>query len=58
VLDGHSQSLAFLGSALGVPQIPLGVDHFGQSGIRADLYRHYGLDAEAIERAARLLLGL
>jgi pyruvate dehydrogenase E1 component len=57
VIDGHSHALAFLGSALGVPQIPLGVDHFGQSGARADLYRHYGIDAAAIERAARLLLG-
>ena len=29
VLDGHSHALGFLGSALGVPQIPLGVDSFG-----------------------------
>jgi pyruvate dehydrogenase E1 component len=57
VLDGHSQALAFLGAALGVPQLPLGVDHFGQSGALADLYRHYGLDAGAIAGAARLLLG-
>ena len=57
VLDGHSHALAFLGSALGVPQIPLGVDHFGQSGRRQDLYRHYGIDADAVARAARLLLG-
>jgi pyruvate dehydrogenase E1 component len=57
VLDGHSQALAFLGAALGVPQIPLGVDHFGQSGSRGDLYRHYGLDAGAIADAARVLLG-
>jgi len=57
VLDGHSHALAFLGSALGVPQAALGVDHFGQSGARADLYRHYGIDASAIARAARMLLG-
>ena len=57
VLDGHSHTLAFLGSALGVPQLPLGVDHFGQSGARAELYHHYGIDAAAIARAARLLLG-
>ncbi len=57
VLDGHSHALAFLGSALGVPQVALGVDHFGQSGTRGDLYRHYGIDAEAIVGAARLLLG-
>jgi pyruvate dehydrogenase E1 component len=57
VLDGHSHTLAFIGSALGVPQIPLGVDDFGQSGTRADLYRHYGIDADSIANAARLLLG-
>ncbi|HEU5191570.1 MAG TPA: pyruvate dehydrogenase, partial [Methylomirabilota bacterium] len=57
VLDGHSHGLAFLGAALGVPQIPLGVDDFGQSGTRADLYRHYGIDAPALVAAARTLLG-
>jgi pyruvate dehydrogenase E1 component len=57
VLDGHSHALAFLGGALGVPQVALGVDDFGQSGTRRDLYRHYGIDAAAIVRAARLLLG-
>ncbi|MBI2153920.1 MAG: pyruvate dehydrogenase [Candidatus Rokubacteria bacterium] len=57
VLDGHSHALAFIGAALGVPQIPLGVDDFGQSGARADLYRHYGIDADAIAHAAKLLLG-
>jgi pyruvate dehydrogenase E1 component len=57
VLDGHSHALAFLGSALGVPQIPLGVDHFGQSGTRPDLYRHYGIDAAAVVHAALTVLG-
>ena len=57
VLDGHSHALAFLGGALGVPQLALGVDDFGQSGTRADLYRHYGIDASAIAAAARTLLG-
>jgi pyruvate dehydrogenase E1 component len=57
VLDGHSHALAFIGSALGVPQQALGVDDFGQSGARGDLYRHYGIDAPAIARAARVLLG-
>ncbi len=56
VLDGHSHALAFIGAALGAPQIPLGVDSFGQSGARRDLYRHYGIDAAAIAAAARLLL--
>ena len=57
VLDGHSHGLAFLGSALGVPQLALGVDHFGQSGSRRDLYAHYGIDAAAVAAAARTLLG-
>jgi len=57
VLDGHSHGLAFLGGALGVPQLALGVDGFGQSGTRPDLYRHYGIDAEAIVVAATVLLG-
>ena len=56
VLDGHSHALAWLGTVLGVPHAPLGVDTFGQSGARADLYRHYGIDPDAIARAARLLL--
>jgi pyruvate dehydrogenase E1 component len=57
VLDGHSHALAFLGGALGVPQLALGVDDFGQSGTRGDLYRHYGIDADAVVQAARTLLG-
>ena len=48
--------LAWLGTALGVPHAPLGVHGFGQSGARADLYRHYQIDAEAIAQAARLAL--
>jgi pyruvate dehydrogenase E1 component len=57
VLDGHPHTLAFIGSALGVTQVPLGVSDFGQSGARDDLYRHYGIDAAAIVRAAHTLLG-
>ena len=57
VLDGHSHALAFIGAALGVPQQALGVDDFGQSGARGDLYRHYGIDAAAIAQAAQVLVG-
>jgi pyruvate dehydrogenase E1 component len=57
VHDGHSHGLAFLGSALGVPQQALGVDGFGQSGSRRDLYGHYGIDAASIARSAQTLLG-
>jgi pyruvate dehydrogenase E1 component len=33
------------------------VEHFGQAGSIPDLYRHYGIDAEAIVAAGRVLLG-
>lgn len=56
-LDGHPHTLAWLGAALGLPQVPLGVHGFGQSGARADLYRHYGIDAGALVAAARQALG-
>ena len=56
VLDGHPHALAWLGTAVGVPQVPLGVTGFGQSGARDDLYRHYGIDPETIAAAARLAL--
>jgi pyruvate dehydrogenase E1 component len=58
VQDGASHSLAFLGSAWGVPVVPLGVDEFGQSGARRDLYRTMGIDADQIFNAALLALDL
>ena len=33
----------------------LGVEHFGQTGSIADLYRHYGIDANAIIAAAQAI---
>ena len=58
VQDGASHSMAFLGSVWGVPVVPLGVDEFGQSGSRADLYRATGIDADQIVNAALLALDL
>jgi pyruvate dehydrogenase E1 component len=56
VIDGHPATLAWLGAVRRQPIVPLGVDHFGQSGDIPDLYRHYGIDADAIvEAAARIL---
>lgn len=52
VIDGHPATLAWLGAVRGHQTISLGVEHFGQSGNIADLYRHYGIDADAI--AARV----
>jgi len=56
VQDGASHSLAWLGSVYGVPVAALGVDDFGQSGARADLYRHFGIDPASIAEAAFRML--
>ena len=56
VHDASSHALAWLGSALGVPAIPLGVDAFGQSGSVRELYAQHDLDADAIVDAAALVL--
>jgi pyruvate dehydrogenase E1 component len=58
VQDGASHSLAFLGAAWGVPVVPLGVDEFGQSGSRRDVYHQVGIDADQIVNAAMLALDL
>ena len=52
VQDGASHHLAWLGGALGVPTVCLGVDSFGQSGTVADLYPAFNIDAGAIVNAA------
>lgn len=58
VQDGASHSLAFLGSAWGTPVVPLGVDEFGQSGSRRDVYNKVGIDAQHIVNAGLLALDL
>jgi pyruvate dehydrogenase E1 component len=55
VLDGHPATLAWLGAVHGHRVRPLGVEHFGQTGSIPDLYRHYGIDANAIVAAAATL---
>jgi pyruvate dehydrogenase E1 component len=50
--------MSFVGSAFGAPVVPLGVDHFGQSGTIPDLYRAEGIDADHIVEAALLALEL
>jgi pyruvate dehydrogenase E1 component len=52
VLDGHPAALSWLGAVARQRVRALGVDHFGQSGTLPDLYRAYGLDADAILDAA------
>ena len=53
VLDGHPATLAWLGAVRGHRVRPLGVEHFGQTGSIPELYRHYGIDANAIVAAAQ-----
>ena len=55
VLDGHPATLAWLGAVSGHRVRALGVEHFGQSGSIPDLYRHYGIDANAIVAAAEAI---
>ena len=55
VIDGHPATLSWLGSVKGHRAVPLGVEHFGQTGTVGDLYRHFGIDADAIVAAANEL---
>jgi pyruvate dehydrogenase E1 component len=55
VIDGHPLTLGWLGSVHGHRTRSLGVEHFGQTGTLKDLYRHYGIDAHAIMKAADAL---
>jgi len=48
VIDGHPATLSWLGSVHGQRVAGLGVEHFGQTGTVADLYRHFGIDRNAI----------
>ena len=52
VHDGASHSLAWLGSAMGVASVSLGVDSFGQSGTVPDLYQLFDLTPGSIVNAA------
>ncbi len=55
VLDGHPATLGWLGSVCGHRTRALGVEHFGQTGTIADLYRHFGTDVQGILRAAEAM---
>ena len=58
VIDGHPATLSWLGSVCGHKTIPLGVEHFGQTGTISDLYAHFGIDADTIvQRVASLTSG-
>jgi pyruvate dehydrogenase E1 component len=55
VIDGHPAALGWLGSVRGHRVEALGVEQFGQTGTIGDLYRHHGIDANAIIDAAESL---
>jgi pyruvate dehydrogenase E1 component len=55
VIDGHPATLGWLGSVRGHRVEALGVEHFGQTGTIDDLYRHHGMDTNAIIDAAESL---
>lgn len=55
VIDGHPATLSWLGGVHGQRVAALGVEHFGQTGTVADLYRHFGIDRDAIVAAAGAL---
>jgi pyruvate dehydrogenase E1 component len=55
VIDGHPAALGWLGSVRGHRVEALGVEQFGQTGTIGDLYRHHGIDANAIIDAAEAL---
>jgi pyruvate dehydrogenase E1 component len=52
VHDAAPHSLAWLGSVYGAPATALGVERYGQSGARDDLYHYYGVDAANIAEMA------
>ncbi|MGC4897495.1 transketolase-like TK C-terminal-containing protein [Micromonospora sp. DT31] len=52
VLDGHPHTLAFLSGVHRIRAVHLGVTRFGQSGDLESVYRHHGIDTDAIVGAA------
>jgi pyruvate dehydrogenase E1 component len=55
VADAHPATLGWLGAIQGHRTRALGVEHFGQTGSLAELYRHYGIDANAIVAGAEAI---
>ena len=56
VHDAASHSLAWIGSALGTRQYPLGVDRFGESGTISDLHEITGISAPNIVNASLIAI--
>jgi pyruvate dehydrogenase E1 component len=51
VMDGHPHALSFLGSVFGAKTVALGVDQYGQSGSRQDLYDYYQIGLKSMVQA-------
>jgi pyruvate dehydrogenase E1 component len=56
VHDAAPHALAWLGSVFGQRAMALGVDKFGQSGTRQDVYRYMHIDVDSILSAAFALV--
>jgi pyruvate dehydrogenase E1 component len=56
VIDGHPLAMEWIGQALGVPQIALGVTEFGQSGDIESLYHAMHIHADDITAAVGRLI--
>jgi pyruvate dehydrogenase E1 component len=57
VMDGHPHALSFLGSVFGAKTVALGVDQYGQSGSRQDLYNYYQIGLRSIVQAVVQAIG-
>ncbi len=54
-IDGHPATLSWLGGVAGHRIVSHGVEHFGQTGTIGDLYRHFGLDRQALAQSVLAL---
>lgn len=55
VIDGHPATLSSLGGVAGHRTVSHGVEHFGQTGTIADLYRHFRIDPQSLIRSVNEL---
>ncbi|MEE8396723.1 MAG: transketolase [bacterium] len=56
LIDGHPLALEWIGGALGVPQVALGVSRFGESGDIESLYRAMHIHADDVVDAVVSLI--
>ena len=57
IIDGHSSSLAWIGSVLGHKVFPMGLNKFGQSGDLDEIYKYTNIDFKSIiDRIAKSII--